>query len=1019
MVTSRIEAPRTELRHVQNAIAPIVSKLAARDTPRTEATVQADVRQLLLTAEFDLEAGDVHEVTLESPVGDRRRIDVEIGATVIEVKKDLRVGNLVAEAITQLGGYVAAREHSHGGRWVGILTDGADWRCYHLRDGQLREVSTFVAKDGRDAEELVLWLEGVLATARDLKPTPQQIRARLGVGSSAHALDRATIAALYEQSKTAAVVATKRRLWARLLETALGTQFQDSDDLFVEHTLLVNTAEIVAHAVLGVEVTAIPPHSLLSGAKFDEAGVFGVVEADFFDWVVDIPRGDEFVRALARRVGRFDWSAVEHDVLKVLYESVIAAETRKRLGEYYTPDWLAEKVVETAVTAPLDTKVLDPACGSGTFIFHAVRRYLDAATAANMTPADMLDGVTHHVFGMDLHPVAVTLARVTYLLAIGRERLAGERREIRVPIFLGDSMQWRKANPSLFSAGELTVPVDDKRELTPSEFRFPSSLLKNARAFDDLVAELADLASRRQPGAKIPSLGPVFQRHAVAPADQAIIAATFKTMCRLHDEGRDHIWGYYIRNLARPEWLSRPENRADVLIGNPPWLSFRFMPGAMQADFRQMSEARRLWHGQKVATHQDLSALFVVRSLQLYLKPDGAFAFVMPSGVLDRGQYKGFREAIYDDPGTELRAAFTAAWDLRELRPHFFPITASVVFGRRTTKAIAFPNTTTVWAGRLPAGRTAWADVEPQIQRESVAARQPPVATKSPYHARFRQGATIVPRVLFMVEKLPVGPLGTVANKAPVRSARSANEKKPWKNVTSLTGSVETEFIYRTHLGETVLPFRTLDPVTAVLPIDKRSVLDGDERVGLYPGLADWWTRANECWQKHRSSDRLELRDRLDYHRELSVQLPLAPQRVVYSKSGMHLAAARVTDHRAVIDHTLYWAAVSSAEEGYFLCAILNAATVTTLVRPMMAYSKDERHIDKVVWSLRIPLFDAANAVHGKLALLAKVAEAEIAKLQLDGGKHFAASRRAIRAWLETSDVGRQIEETVKDLLEP
>ena len=79
------------------------------------------------------------------------------------------------------------------------------------------------------------------------------------------------------------------------------------------------------------------------------------------------------------------------------------------------------------------------------------------------------DGVTRNVVGMDLHPVAVTLARVTYLLAIGPERLAAERNPIRVPVFLGDSMQWRNARSSLWSAHELRVPVNDQRELTESE----------------------------------------------------------------------------------------------------------------------------------------------------------------------------------------------------------------------------------------------------------------------------------------------------------------------------------------------------------------------------------------------------------------------------------------------------------------------------------------------------------------------------------------------------------------------
>jgi hypothetical protein len=56
-------------------------------------------------------------------------------------------------------------------------------------------------------------------------------------------------------------------------------------------------------------------------------------------------------------------------------------------------------------------------------------------------------------------------------------------------------------------------------------------------------------------------------------------------MCRLHDEGRDHVWGYYVRDLARPTWLARPENQVDRLVGNPRWLAYRFMTPEMQASF--------------------------------------------------------------------------------------------------------------------------------------------------------------------------------------------------------------------------------------------------------------------------------------------------------------------------------------------------------------------------------------------------------------------------------------------------
>lgn len=75
----------------------------------------------------------------------------------------------------------------------------------------------------------------------------------------------------------------------------------------------------------------------------------------------------------------------------------------------------------------------------------------------------------------------------------------------------------------------------------------------------------------------------------------------------------------------------------------------------------------------------------------------------------------------------------------------------------------------------------------------------------------------------------------------------------------------------------------------------------------------------------------------------------------------MHVAAAVVTDPAAIIDHSLYWAPISSPDEGLYLCAILNSPVLTTLVRPLMSYGKDERHVDKYVWKLPIPLYDPTN----------------------------------------------------------
>jgi hypothetical protein len=997
----------------------LLSRLTAREGLRTEADVQADVRQFILTAPFQLEEGDVVNVFLESPLGDRRRIDVEVGSTVIEVKRDLRKGKVRAEALVQLAGYVEKRAEQTGRRYVGVLTDGVEWTCYNLVKDDLQEVSSLKVSDVKaDLEKLIVWLEGVLATAKGISPTAHEITARLGAGSSAHALDRATLSSLYLLNRDVPTIRMKRTLWSRLLTSALGTQFTDSDELFIEHTLLVNSAEIIAHAVLGLPVEQLVPASLLSGNKFDESGIHGVVEADFFDWVLEIGGGENFIRALARRLARFDWKTVQQDILKVLYESVIGTETRKQLGEYYTPDWLAEKMVDETIGDPLQLRVLDAACGSGTFLFHAVRKYIAAAEAASTSLADTLDGVTKHVFGMDLHPVAVTLARVTYLLAIGRSRLTDPSRgSIQIPVYLGDSIQWREQQLDLWMAGNLIIHTDDQQELFAAELRFPDSLLENATLFDQLVDELATRASAKKPGDKVPSLSSVFQRLAIPVAMRPVLEGTFKTMCRLHDEGRDHVWGYYIRNLARPMWLARKPNRVDILIGNPPWLAYRHMTPDMQVVFRRMSESRGLWAGAEVATHQDLSGLFITRAAQLYLRVAGHFAMVMPNAAIDREHYEGFRSGDYPDPVEPLFIQFDGSWDLRRIRPHFFPRAASVAFGRREETSKPMTTDTEIWSGRVQTANASWAAVNGAITRKPGKLQRIDRSKQSSYESRFTQGAILNPRFLFLISQKKSIPLGLPAGKMAVVSSRSVNEKKPWKELLSAEGVVESEFVRPIYSGENLLPYRVVDPLLGVIPCGPAQLLTEPGEIEMYPGLEQWWRQAEKIWVAHRSSDRLSLFQQLDYQAKLTKQLPVPKLRVVYNRSGMHLAAAKVKNHRALFTSGLYWAATNDEDEADYLCAIMNSAITTEFLRPYMSYGKDERDIHKHVWQLSIQIYDKKYSTHARLVELGRQAEAIAAAFHVDSGLHFAATRRHIREILEASAVGAEIAEMVKEML--
>ncbi len=685
-------------------------------------------------------------------------------------------------------------------------------------------------------------------------------------------------------------------------------------------------AKTTAVHVLGM---ALPkPAELLAGHPFHDADVEGAVESDFFDWVLTAERGAELVRRIALYAARFRLRDVETDVLKGLYESLIDPEQRHDLGEYYTPDWLAARMCEHAIDDPLEQRVLDPACGSGTFLFHAVRRRLAASDEAGIDNREALERCCRQVLGVDVHPVAVQIARVTYLLALGEERLR-DHPPLAIPVYLGDSLQWNTSGFFAQREVQIEVPGEDQ------SLEFPFSVAGDPGVFDSVINRMVELSEQ---DADPEALGEWLSReHEVAGREAETLARTYEELRNLRREGRNHIWGFVARNLARPVWLSQPEQRADVVIGNPPWLSYRFMSREMQKRFRDECRQRGIRAGGKVATHQDLSGYFFARCVELYLQPTGVIAFVMPYAAMSRRQFEGFRNGVFGERKRgrmqQLFATvqFTEAWAFSDDVEPLFGVPSCVLFAGNELNAARGDNTIGWFAPsfRLPdtvrsaSGELPRRDATPAQAEHALTWREAPWPAAadeeggSPYREAFRQGATMVPRMLCVVERAPPGPLGGNPNAPLVHSRRTSQEKPPWKGLDSLGRNVETDFLRPLYLGESVAPFRLLTPVLAVIPWEQETdrLLDAEaaQRAG-YVDLSGWLGEAEQIWEEHQRSDRGFV-ENLDYYGKLSAQLPPSPLRVVYAASGTLPAAAILEDQDAVCEHAVYWARAETVEE--------------------------------------------------------------------------------------------------------
>lgn len=177
----------------------------------------------------------------------------------------------------------------------------------------------------------------------------------------------------------------------------------------------------------------------------------------------------------------------------------------------------------------------------------------------------------------------------------------------------------------------------------------------------------------------------------------------------------------------------------------------------------------------------------------LYLRPSGKLAFVLPLAALTRGQFEKFRRGRF----TSYNVAWDEAWMMDDSVTPLFPVPSCVLFGRKRAIAQRTPQTVRAYTGWLPmrdAPETI-ADERLTVTASSPAPQAGEFTGGSSYREAFRQGATLVPRMLSLVERKPMGRLGADPTAPMVMSRRSSLEKQPWKELEGIENQIEAQFL--------------------------------------------------------------------------------------------------------------------------------------------------------------------------------------------------------------------------------
>ena len=1008
----------------------------------------------------------VSEMTTERPpgVGNPGRMDLYVHNTCIEFKTNiLRGGVPDPEYVAQLDGYLKSLLKAGSGVRNGILTDGVHYFLRRVGEEDLplqkNEIRSIFDR-AEQAPRLREYLHGIIsAPADNVSPTAENLERHFGNNSDAFLAGNLLLKEAYEAHRADPTVAVKRRLWQDLLQVALGkdaaTAGDESDWLFIRHTYITSlVAVIMQQQLLGdvAHYASERPDALLKGHILaEQSDLHGVIDADLFTWPTEVGEST-YLREIARVVEWFDWTQNAKEVGPTLYQNVITQEERKRLGEYYTPRWLAKEITETVVDAPLSQRVLDPSCGSGTFIETAIEHILNHS--GHLSRTETLEKLQENVVGIDIHPVAVQLAKATWVMAAA-DTIRAARTEgtgtgaVSAPIYLGDSMQLRYDTGTLSASQSIELETHETLpdHTAPIIFSIPRELARRQADIDRLISEMATAIDE---GRNAEHIADNYQMSNECRQSMKAVAVL---MAELQAADRNHVWAYYIRNMIRPAVIA--EEKVDRIIGNPPWLTYGQSADIIRTELREMSEQRyQIWAGGKLAPHQDIATLFYTRCAELYARPGAQIGMVMPHSALRAGQHLKWRSGNYkrkggrNAPSIGLNLRVHEPWDLDNVVPDFFPMPASVVFAQYIgvgQGAPLAPATVQVWHGD-------WQEDYAGISRKSEALHHDDGKFKSPYAELSSQGPTIVDRRLFFVETVPHTAMLPAANTTNVQPRLSKQDKMNYEGqLNQMEGVVSNDHLFDVYLGECIAPYIALDPQKAALPVHRPSMtmpLNHDdceddkhdacrlEVAALHSTMQRRWSNAVEMYREaHKNQAIKDLYSRLNHQNILTSQLGYlqgaiadnGKTRVAYTTQGEPTSAI-VRDKYAVIDHKAFQTECQTKEEAHYVTAILNSNQLASQAKPFCTtnWAKKIRDFHKHGWKLPIPRYDASDSLHFRLSQLGATAEKECQALIANsdimskpaGDAQSREARKLLRhEWQPNSEVAQHIEAAVAELL--
>jgi hypothetical protein len=563
---------------------------------------------------------DSPEITVLMPqeirVGmEKKRVDMALGTDVVfEFKTSEREFDEAEKAAREKYWPIVSRAKFF------IITNWDKWRIYSVTSTGL---SLIEEGDWREAEKFLK--TQIIPRVKEIKipPLPENVEAlyKLEHEELLSNLKKA-FGIVKEDPRVKPLYEAYKSVMSMLYSEANEGFFED---LFIRHTYM--------HIAVLASLTA----ALGKIGRVEDVCSGSLINIDialpYLNWWKVALQNDEAKSLIEETLGKIvaranliDWSlGVTEDVFRNLYEFLVEPSVRRDLGEYYTPIWLVEMMINE-----FDVKgkvILDPFCGSGTFLVKAFY----AKHEAGEDP----DSALNEVVGFDINPLAIAVARAELIIAY--RRICGKEPESPPHIYHIDTLAiWfggdvipimgleelmKKAKAYLWTlisfkqieVGNtfeiLSVLRNLERNLTYAirfsyyecklngkclEERIESYLKKGLRAFKD-----------------------AFTQRFLEHFEKDRVARSIANLIVRH--GGNDVWAVVLISIYTPILMTR--FKPDIIITNPPWIPVTEYKAPYSNKIREyMLEKIRKHVGEKAAqviAGADIAAAALGRSIEL------------------------------------------------------------------------------------------------------------------------------------------------------------------------------------------------------------------------------------------------------------------------------------------------------------------------------------------------------------------------------------------------------------------